>query len=82
MVREDLNRMASRSDTDIVFDEFAEEDFIYRNGKHKGDPEYVIFHIKRDVYKRQRICTLLKYRYRLRNCYQAHVQHQNLILVG
>ncbi len=47
MVREDLNRMASRSETDIVFDEFSEEDFIYRNGKHKGDPEYVIFHIKR-----------------------------------
>ena len=47
VVREDLNRMASRSETDIVFDEFSEEDFIYRNGKHKGDPEYVIFHIKR-----------------------------------
>ena len=41
VVREDLNRMASRSETDIVFDEFSEEDFIYRNGKHKGDPEYV-----------------------------------------
>lgn len=35
VVREDLNRMASRSETDIVFDEFSEEDFIYRNGKHK-----------------------------------------------
>ena len=26
---------------------FLKKTFIYRNGKHKGDPEYVIFHIKR-----------------------------------
>ena len=47
VVRLDLLRMAERNETDIVFEEFRPEDFIYRNGKSKGDPDYIVFRIKR-----------------------------------
>lgn len=47
VVRLDLLRMAERGETDIVFEELRPEDFIYRHGKTKGDPEYIIFRIKR-----------------------------------
>lgn len=46
VVREDLNRMAKRNETDVVFDEFRDEDFIYK-GRRKGDPDYIIFRMKR-----------------------------------
>ena len=47
VAREDLNRMAERNETDIVFDDFQKEDFIYVNRRRKGDPDYIIFHIAR-----------------------------------
>lgn len=47
VVRADLLRMAERNETDIIFEEFKPEDFIYPNGKSKGDPEYIVFRIKR-----------------------------------
>ena len=39
--------MAERNETDIVFDDFQKEDFIYVNRRRKGDPDYIIFHIAR-----------------------------------
>lgn len=47
VAREDLNRMAERNETDIVFEDFKKEDFLYVNKRRKGDPDYIIFHIAR-----------------------------------
>ena len=47
VVRKDLQRMEKLSQTDIVFDELKDEDFIYQSGRRKGDPDFIRFHVRR-----------------------------------
>ena len=47
VVRKDLQRMERLSQTDIVFDELKDEDFIYQSGRRKGDPDFIRFHVRR-----------------------------------
>ena len=47
VVCRDLQRMEKLSQTDIVFDELKDEDFIYQSGRRKGDPDFIRFHVRR-----------------------------------
>ena len=47
VVRKDFQRMEKLSQTDIVFDELKDEDFIYQSGRRKGDPDFIRFHVRR-----------------------------------
>ena len=49
VVQKDLLRMEKLSQTDIVFEKLADEDFIYNSGKRKGNPDFIRFHVRRTI---------------------------------